>query len=344
MRRGTLHAGAMALRIVRHPRIAGCAALAMSMLALLPVSARAVNTGDLVVADISGKSGLVFVDHVTGAQHLLAGSPDGHGYLDVTSNASGAVYAIGSGSPTVYSIDTVNGTSTLLTSGASLQSVRTIDFSVDGNLYVAQGGSATGGVIRVDPGTGTQSVVMSGNVRALAIDPSGVGYIALVDGAIAPAKHLYRLDLGTGQTVKISNTAFYDPLGLAVDMSGNIILTESGSLSGVPAVWRVDPATGAAAIVSSGGQFMTPFGVTVETNGTIVIADDQHLNSCDQTPPAPSTCPGALFRVDPVTGSQMIVTEKELFYNIWGVDVYRGPNVPTPTRRTTWGRLKSIYR
>src|SRR6266567_5215508 len=83
--------------------------LVLWLVGFVPTWAWAVNTGDIIVAD-RGQS-LIFVDHVTGAQHLLSGTPpSGGGYLDVTTNAIGDVFALGTFPvASVYKIDTVNG-------------------------------------------------------------------------------------------------------------------------------------------------------------------------------------------------------------------------------------------
>ena len=141
-----------------------------------------------------------------------------------------------------------------MTSGGHLLFPRSIDLAPDGNLYVLEG--SPGAVVRVEPGSGTQTLITTGIIDAFAVDANGVGYIALDDAASAPNYHLYRLDLTNGQTTRISNTAFYDPRGLAADAAGNLILSEYGQAS----VQRIDPATGAVTLLSSGDPFMAPWG------------------------------------------------------------------------------------
>jgi hypothetical protein len=89
---------------------------------------------------------------------------------------------------------------------------------------------------------------------------------------------------------------------------------------------------------------MNPWGVTIEQSGSIIVVDHQKLGGCDPPPPGTITCPGALFRVDPLGGGQSLVTEKDLFHDVAGADLYRGPNVATPTRHSSWGHLKTLYR
>ena len=54
------------------------------------------------------------------------------------------------------------------------------------------------------------------------------------------------------------------------------------------------------------------------------------------------TSTGALYRID--TGGQTFMTEKDLFHSIAGVDIYKGPSVPTGVRKSTWARVKQMYR
>jgi len=316
----------------------------ISVLALLrPAAAWAINNGDIIVAD-RRDSGLIFVDHLSGAQHTLSPSlPGGQGFVDVTTNLNGDVFAIAAASGNVYKIDTTNGGQTLVSSGGNLHFPFTVEWAPDGNLYVTEP-SFSGGLIRVDPVTGAQSVVVAGLVQGFAVDANNVGFIALSDAAQAPAFHLYRVDLVTGEKVRISNTGIHTPAGLTVDGSGKIIVVDSGGSAAPFDVLRVDPASGAFTSVASGGPLMNPWGVTVESNGTLVVVDHQKLNSCNPPPPAPVTCPGVLYRVDPTSGAQTFVTEKGLFHDIAGTDLYRGPDVATPTLRRSWSHVKSLYR
>jgi hypothetical protein len=75
----------------------------------------AINTGDIIVAD-RRTSGLVFIDHVTGAQHTLSAAPDGSGFIDVTTSTSGDVFAVAATAGVVYKIDTITGSRTVVAS------------------------------------------------------------------------------------------------------------------------------------------------------------------------------------------------------------------------------------
>jgi hypothetical protein len=320
-------------------RVAFAARVLACLSFLTPSLAWALKTGDIIVADRT--AGLIYVDASTGTQHLLTAPNGSQGFTDVTTDASGNIFAI-DGTSYVYKIDNMTGIRTVVTFAGHLLFAQTIDLAPDGNLYVVEG-SGDQGVIKVDPGTGTQTLVTSGLIQAFAVNSTGVGYIALDDTSTVPNFHVYSVDLTNGQKVRVANGGFYDPRGLAADAAGNLIITESGSKTAA-SVQKIYASFGAVALVSSGGQFMTPWGVTVEGSGMIIMADNQNLLSCHPFPPAPNTCPGALFRVDPASGTQVTVSEKGLFENVAGVDIYRGPNVTTPARTTSWGRIKTIYR
>jgi hypothetical protein len=297
----------------------------------------AINTGDIIVADCA--TGLVFVDRVTGAQHVLSGTPSGGCYVDVTSNSSGDVLALASEFPgSIYKINTITGARSLVATGGHLDLARTMDLGTDGFLYVSKENSSEG-LIRVDPASGVQTVVAGGLMRAFVPAGVGFGYVALGDTPTPPSYHLYRVDLGTGQLTRISSTGFSNPLGLALDMSGDVIVTDSGDGFGYQYAWRVDPTSGSVTVLPA--LFLAPWGVSVESDGAIIVGDNQNVQSC--TRPEDYACPGALYRVDTAAG-QTLMTEKGLFHDVAGVDVYRGPNVATPTLRRSWGQLKSRYR
>ena len=66
---------------------------------------------------------------------------------------------------------------------------------------------------------------------------------------------------------------------------------------GTGKVIRIDATTGVQTIVSSGGQFIDPYGVVEAPDGSLIVADQGLLGGT-----------GTLFRVDPVTGAQTVIT------------------------------------
>ncbi|NOT33446.1 MAG: hypothetical protein HOP12_04665 [Candidatus Eisenbacteria bacterium] len=310
--------------------------LALGLLSLSPAHAWALRHGDILVAD--RMNGLILVDAAGTEQRLFTGYINGHGYTDVTTNAAGDVYALDGPGGTIYRIDSSTGAATFVSGGGTLQSPLTLDIGPDGYLYAVNGG-ASQGVIRIDAITGQQSMIKPGIIYSFAITSDTLAYVALADSVIQPSFHVCRLDLSTGVTTRAANTAFMNPYAMAATADGNILITEYFA----KAVSKVFPEIGAVAPVSSGNSFKTPFGVAAEEDGMILVADNQGEIGCH---PAgdPPVCSGALFRVDPITGAQVIVSEQGHFLDIAGVEIYRGPTTPTPTRNASWGQLKANYR
>ena len=194
-----------------------------------------------------------------------------------------------------------------------------------GDIVVADpnafGGS--GGLIDVNPTTGSQTAISSNAIsnQDLFADPSSVAFLS--DGTLAVADPnafggtggLIRVDPGTGQESPLSSNQgslggfFADPTGVAVDSFGRLIVADSNAGGGSGAVIRVDPASGQQTLLSSNAVsstdlFTRPVGVTIERNGTILVADADS--------PAPtSASKGAIIAVDPSSGQQKLVTNND---------------------------------
>ena len=306
---------------------------AILLLCLPAPVARALQNGDILVADRT--VGLLYVDAL-GFQHFLTGFVNGHGVGDVATDGSGNIYVIDSAGGAVYSVDGTTGATTLVTSGGFLQFPSSVDLLPGGDLLVVEGGPS-GGVVRVHPADGAQTMAASGVLDGLAVDGNGLVYVTRADGV--STWHVYRVDITSGSMVLVSNTAFNNPRMMVADVAGNLILSEPQQAR----ISRVDPSTGSVTLVSFDNQFMAPWGVALDANAKIITADNQGAPTCN--PPGPvSTCRGVVFRVDPGNGAQTIVTDQDKFDDITGVDVYHGPNVMTAARGPSWGRLKTIYR
>jgi RTX calcium-binding nonapeptide repeat (4 copies) len=141
----------------------------------------------------------------------------------------------------------------------ALALVTPVAFAAPGDIYVADrdaGPGGTGAVIRIDPTSGAQQVVASG-----------------------------------GELV--------DPTGIAVDLFAfpghdTLLVADPEALGGGGAVFRVDPATGLVQVISSGGRFVDPTGIT----GFLTVAD------ANAAPPNPESGEGDVIAVDPRSGAQ----------------------------------------
>ena len=187
----------------------------------------------------------------------------------------------------------------------------------DGSLLVADMGAyATstdrtpdGRIIRVDPVTGQQSLVTSGNLlvdpAGLAVAPDGLIYVVENVGTMGQPG-VVSVNPATGaQALVTQGGHLCYPFGIAVHPTG-VLVTDYGDFDDgagtvvncthdFGALVRVNSSTGAQTIVSRnaaqwGNLFRNPLGVTVEPGGRILI-----VNQNGGT---------ALVAVDPATGVQ----------------------------------------
>lgn len=165
---------------------------------------------------------------------------------------------------------------------------------------------ADGRLIRVDPLTGNQSLVASGDQL---VDPAGV--------AVGPAGQLWvadnldpdgsgriiRVDPSTGGQTTVAEDGLLDlPFGIALERDGNLVVTNRMEPGRIPSVCtpagtvvRVDPETGAQDEVANADHIAWPLGLAVAADGGLVVANE---------------CAGGagLVRVDPLAGSQSDIT------------------------------------
>jgi DNA-binding beta-propeller fold protein YncE len=192
-----------------------------------------------------------------------------------------------------------------------------IAVAADGSLLVADMGAfATstdrtpdGRIIRVDPVTGQQSLVTSGNMlvdpAGLAVAPDGLIYVVENVGTMG-APSVVSVNPATGaQTLVTQDGQLCYPFGIALHPNGSLLVTNYGDFSDGSTVINcahdfgslveIDPATGTQSILSRnaaqwGNLFRNPLGVTVEPGGRILL-----VNQNGGT---------ALVAVDPDTGVQ----------------------------------------
>ena len=302
----------------------------------------AVNNGDILVASHFGGGGeasLAYVSRATGEQHVLV--PSQNHFEDVVSLVNGDIFVTANGG-FILKTDASSGASTVVSASGLLRSARTLDVAPDGNLYVTDG---VNGLIRVDPASGAQELVTTGVIHGFAVDALGAGYIALADVDFSTEPyHIYRVDLTTGATELASPTGLAEPAGLVAEGTNSLLICQTQNFKGGPVgVLRMNLTTGVVTTVSADSRFMVPLGIAVEDNGDIILSDSQHVSSC-APPGGTQTCVGALYRIDPVTGATTLLADQGLMNDARGVDIYRGPSTPTPTRRVSWGSVKAHYR
>ena len=187
----------------------------------------------------------------------------------------------------------------------------------DGSLLVADMGafatstdhSADGRIIRVDPVTGQQSIVSSGNLlvdpAGLTIGPGGLIYVVENVGTLGTPS-VISVNPATGaQTLVTQGGQLCYPFGIAAEADGSLLVTNYGDFSDgstvincvydFGAVVRIDKDTHAQSILSRNGAvwgnlFRNPLGVTVQPGGGVLVVNQNGAT--------------ALVAVDPDTGAQ----------------------------------------
>ncbi len=246
--------------------------------------------GDLLVSDrdaFGGSGGIIRIDPVSGAQTTVS---SGGGFVDpagIALDANGDILLAdfeghsGSGTGTVYRVDPITGDQTTISTGGSLEDPFGIAVDANGDILVADFGNfesvapgGTGSIFRIDPLTGSQTVISTGGNL---IDPAGIvldanGDILVADfqafggGCPVGCGGIIRVDPITGtQTTISTGGSFVNPIGIALDVSENIVVGDADAFGGGGGILQVDPVTGLQTTISSGGSFLNPAGLAIVT-------------------------------------------------------------------------------
>jgi sugar lactone lactonase YvrE len=151
-----------------------------------------------------------------------------------------------------------------------------------------------------------------------------------IDGSVNGSQGaVFSLDGATLAVTTLAAAApFQDPLGIALERNGSILVADDDALPAAPAagaVLRVNPfSAGSISGVASGGPFRNPKDVAVEPSGKLIVVD-----------PDAGPGPGAgVYRVDPVSGAIAILAEGPPLEGTYGVRVAPSGQVYVPNRDT----------
>ena len=170
----------------------------------------------------------------------------------------------------------------------------------DGSLLVADMGAfatstdhtADGRIIRVDPVTGQQSIVTSGNLlvdpAGLTIGPDGLIYVVENVGTLGTPSVISVNPATGGQTLVTQGGQLCYPFGIAAEADGSLLVTNYGDFSNgstvinctydFGAVIRIDAGTHAQSVLSRNGTewgnlFRNPLGIAVQPGGGILVVN-----------------------------------------------------------------------
>jgi hypothetical protein len=317
---------------------AALGAAVTALLALAPAASAA--AGDLLVSDANafgGTGGVFRVNPATGARTVVSANfftagPDFSEPDRLALEDDGDVLVVDEaafgGAGGVIRVDPGTGVRTSVSENAAPAGAPTFLDPIA--IVVESGGDAviadsnafggTGGLIRVDPGTGARTAVSENTAPAGApdfADPYAVtdepdGDLVVVDlNAFTGTGGVIRVDPTTGVRTAVSeNTspaglpAFVEPRGVAIEADGDILVTDLEAFGGGGGVIRVDPVSGVRTTVSEnsapagGPSFVDPFGIGLEEDGDILVTDVDAFGGG-----------GGVIRVDPVTGARTTVSE-----------------------------------
>ncbi len=128
-------------------------------------------------------------------------------------------------------------------------------------------------------------------------------YVVYTANNTAQGAVILRSDPATGSLVEISRNGsqgnlFHRPYDLAVEADGDLLVVDLGEPEVKDgAVIRVNPYTGRQTLVSSGGLFFDPAGITVGPDGSIYVIDNLFGSNS-----------GIVVRINPRTGAQQLIS------------------------------------
>lgn len=302
------------------------AAIGFSVIALvagLAAPARAqLSPGDIVVADRNANplgpigDGAIFkVDPATGAVSVLATSALFDNPFDVALDAEGNVLVVdrdadpaGLGGDTGAVFRFAPGQAPAVLAASPLfNNPAGVAIDAQGDVLVADldanpaglGVPNPGAIFRFAPGQAPSTIATSAQFvtpNDVALDAAG--NVLVADANADPAGFgaspgaIFRFAAGQAPAALATGPPFVDPLGVALDPQGNVLVADAGASGGPGAIFRF--ALGQApGLLATSAQFDTPERVALDAEGNLLVAD------ADADPAGLGTSPGAIFRFAP---------------------------------------------
>ena len=184
------------------------------------------------------------------------------------------------------------------------------------------GTGANGALFRVDATSGVRSLVSDfGNAaqgpqgaspQGLALEAGGTVLVIDFDAGTGANGALFRVDAASGVRSLVSDFGNAaqgplgeDPIGVALEAGGAVLVIDIDAETGFGALFRVDAASGVRSLVSDfgnavqGPQGANPIGLALEAGGAVLVIDFD----------AGTGNAGALFRVDAASGIRSLVSD-----------------------------------
>jgi hypothetical protein len=198
-----------------------------------------------------------------------------------TQGAPNLDFTVASGSTCVGAVTegascVVNVTFTPLAPGQRKGGVQLVDGSGDvlANTYIY--GTGVGPAIAFTPAPQTALGSGFNDPNGVAVDAGGNVFVAEFGSYAAPGavKEILAVNgsVPANPTIKTLGSGFYFPVGVAVDGTGNVLVTDNVGLEEILAVDGSIPAN--PTIHTLGSGFNSPDGVAVDGSGNVFVADE----------------------------------------------------------------------
>ena len=212
-------------------------------------------SGQLLVVD-GGANALLQIDPATGQQTLLVEGGSATAATGIAIEADGQILIGSALTQSVVRIDLSGNTQTPLAAGGATFRPSFLKLARDGQLLASDDGlDGFSAIHRIDPATGTRSLLATGLGANLDLTELGDGRIATV---LALTDQLVALDPGNGSSTVVSSSDRIErPQGIATDWQGAVLVAQGNG-----AIVRVDPTTGSQETLLSPGP-RNLFGMTV---------------------------------------------------------------------------------
>jgi Ca2+-binding RTX toxin-like protein len=308
-------------------------------LLLLGIGAQAraaIAPGDLVVADPTAQA-LIKVDPATGQQSLISNNAISAENLfeapyGVALELGGTLLVADADGPppgnsgALIRVDPDTGQQGLVSSNAKsgldlFEDPRGVVVTPAGEVYVSDSNAdgGTGAVIRVDLATGQQTLAAANLLPTTDLfdEPAGIAreaggdlVVADLDSPPGPAEDgaIVGIDPGTGVQTLVSSNAtstldlFYNPAGVAVEASKNLLVANAGADPSGSGIVRVSRSTGEQSAIALGGEFVQPWGIALDPDRRALVSDQQAFVDGG----------GGVIQVNPSTGSRTTISSNSV--------------------------------
>ncbi len=273
--------------------------------------------GDIVVVDIGAGSAfgipskVIHVDPLTGDQALITAG----GFLDhsigVAVDTNGEIFVVNHEAGTgawVVRIDAETGNQTPFTTEGLLRGFAIV-IDANGTIFVSD---ELLGLFALDRDNGTPTLVSpASGIHGIAVAPNGDILAVLWSGE---QNQILRIDPASGSQSLVSQEGLLNaPVGIAVDASGSIFVTNGSNSSIGSYIIKIDGTTSEQTVVYDPGPTYVRALLAIDANEQL-IAPNQHFSLDPRE--------SGIISVDPQTGAASEVARGGQFFDAVGVAVF----------------------